>query len=497
MHPLELAILETFRATRETALSTTKLVESVMGESYTKAIDLIKSPDKLHERRGKQQKARLHRKLLYHINKLVDDDILKISGVRGRGEKLFELAIEGNVEITSGRKKITIRKNEHIATPIDDSKTITPYGRENWLARANAILLEGEQHETLGELADYLRQIDELVNDACGILRFETLLNTTIAEYEDFLSSIARLEHKIVMIISLPKTSDDTRILRFFRVYCENKPNNAEVIFNITPKVLQERRELLEQIITLGMQHTIKLNLKNSATHKAPIIAGTAGTYTLHNWEEYTKNRTQKGVAISGASVAIDLSGKERAHDLARLAARTLFLVGRARHLTRLREAGILLNHLDDTIRFWNFNLEDETLTAEINAAREVIDSFCTMHERIYRACGIPIRCRVRLSSAFGKYPGLTPRAYQKITVRGLTTLQQEIFVEHLCRREELCKEFDVDRIRVFRSGDARASDILRELSFLLNTYALPYITYDFSKLRGDLKLTEFFGGRQ
>jgi len=43
---------------------------------------------------AKRKKFQLHRKLLYYLNKLIDEKILRISRIQEKGEKTFALAIE-------------------------------------------------------------------------------------------------------------------------------------------------------------------------------------------------------------------------------------------------------------------------------------------------------------------------------------------------------------------------------------------------------------------
>jgi hypothetical protein len=48
------------------------------------------------------------------------------------------------------------------------------------------------------------------------------------------------------------------------------------------------------------------------------------------------------------------------------------------------------------------------------------------------------------------------------------------------------------DRLRIFRKSDFAVIDIIHELGILLNAYKLPFFTYDFSGLKGTVKLTNF-----
>jgi hypothetical protein len=59
--------------------------------------------------------------------------------------------------------------------------------------------------------------------------------------------------------------------------------------------------------------------------------------------------------------------------------------------------------------------------------------------------------------------------------------------------REKMFEIFDGgDRLRIFRSSSFKPSDILHEWSVILGTFKIPFFTYDFSGLRGMVKLTNF-----
>jgi len=487
MHRLEYAILDSFREDPE-AKSTTELVNRVMKKETE---EINKLQEQQQEKEAKRKKAQLHRKLLYHLNKLIDDELLEVKGTQGRGEKTFKLVHEGNITIRSGRKQVTIHKPTQIETPIDELKDAHSYHSENWLHKVNAIFLEAK--ETLDAIAEKTEKVAQQVNDAIGLLHFEKMLGS--GDPDIFLDRMRRQACKIVLCMSIPQ--DPRKILRFCRAYAQNRPKNLQIVFTINPTILQRHRETLEKVIEQFMQQNIKINFRNTSVHKAPIICGNAGPYTMSekDWKQYnTKKGLSEGVVVVGASIILDLKGDEHLHKLAKKAAETLFLVGRKR---RVRIENIKIGFMDDMIRCWNHDLERETLIEEINAAQEVVYEYSQMQERVYRACGMPIRCKIRISSAFGKLQGLSARSYKKMTVHGLNTLQETKYSEYLKRREEVARKFSADRIRIFRHGEGSAQEVFREAAFILNSYAVPYITYDFSELRGDIKLTEFLGGER
>lgn len=496
MHELEMAILEIFKLDPNGSYSTSNLVNKIFD---------IKEPD---EKRLKLKQARAHRKLLYHLNKLVSDNILAISGIQGKGEKLFALALqEGELEIQSGKKRIIIHKTSKIVTPIDDYDAVIPYSRREWLHKVNALLIDSTHYKSLGTLADEIVFTLSYVNDVVGVLRFDSLFGK-VQDYEDFFERLEKItldyNKRVALIISLPK-GEETHLIKVCKYFTNFKPGNVELIINVTPKDLHAKREFFNSIIPLFIKANIKFHLKNSMIHLPPVIYGNAGPYSvsLLDWRSYNSHerKTGQGLIIAGASIALDLAtNTDRLHIIGKRAAEALFLANTARlkHIEQFEpiRQKYTFNYINEHIRFWNYNMNEELFFEEINSVREVVNNFAELQERVYRAAAVPRRFKIVLSSAFKKFGNLSPREYKKIMVKGLHVLQEKPFLEFLKVREDLCKLFEADRARFFRSNGS-VEDILHELSFLLNTFALPLITYDFSELQGNLKLTEFFGGAQ
>ena len=123
------------------------------------------------------------------------------------------------------------------------------------------------------------------------------------------------------------------------------------------------------------------------------------------------------------------------------------------------------------------------------------LDEFCKAEETIFKSCGIPIRYRVVLSSAFERFDKdfMSPRTYKKFTVKGLDDFYTENAVQDIRQREDLFRIFcGGDRIRFFRDRTFTPEGIISEFSFLMNTYNLPLISYDFESMRGEVTLNNF-----
>ena len=489
MHRIEKAVIDCFSNQNQPVLSTSELVRTV----FVQEMRLL---DGLEEKLAKRERARLHRKLLYHLQKLVAANILEIVGIQGRGEKRFSLSSKES-SIVRGNTQVVIRKQDVLETPIDKLDGLVGFMRESWLYKVDALALEAKSFNDLYELSEAVEDFSQITRDVIGVLNFDVLLGK--GDTEEFIEVISRMQCSVSLVFDLEQLYDNKRLIRFCRSFALLRPQNASVVFSASAKALLQHQELLSKVIALFTKHSIKLNFKNNNVHNPPIVCGRAGAYSvsLKSWKSYLA-APKKGLVLGFASVIVDLK-TGHAHKLGKEAARALFLVARKRYelTSLLSKKGIVCSYGLDMVRLWNYDVSSETLVQEIKSTYEVISQFSELQERIYRACGLPIHSHISLSSAFAKAASLSSRSYSKVRVSHMNRLQQEDYLSLLRIRESLCKYFLCDRVRIFRYGSDEALNIFRELSFLLNSFSLPFITYDFSELRGDIKLTEFLGDNQ
>ncbi|MFT4304622.1 MAG: hypothetical protein ACMXX8_00890, partial [Candidatus Woesearchaeota archaeon] len=143
MREEEAKIIEMFKGSKNIELSTSEIVKKLYRNDYKKINDEISNnifDDKEKSEKLKRHKAQLHRKTLYHINKLVKDDILKVSKILGKGEKYFELAIGHENELIfqkSKKRKIVISKPTIPAMPIEgyeQKNIIKKFEEATWMS---------------------------------------------------------------------------------------------------------------------------------------------------------------------------------------------------------------------------------------------------------------------------------------------------------------------------------------------------------------------------
>jgi hypothetical protein len=210
----------------------------------------------------------------------------------------------------------------------------------------------------------------------------------------DFLARLDKIasdyQRRVMLIIRVQSIDDEVRLVRLCKEFCTTKPRAIEMVFNVTPRDLYERKTFFQAIIPFFAKAQVKIHLKNSSLHPAPVIYGNAGPYTIsaEDWRAYKGVREEmNGFCIGGASVAIDVAKarKEgaRLHDLAQKAAEALFLVGVARRRGNewqgsLRARGFSASFVNEHVRFWNYDLEPGLLD-ELEAAKQVLDEFSSV----------------------------------------------------------------------------------------------------------------------
>ncbi|MBU1975513.1 MAG: hypothetical protein KKG59_03865 [Nanoarchaeota archaeon] len=531
MHRLEHRILLIFKKEPNKEFSTTEIVKSVFSKEYEEIRYQLLSTQSDNEtkRTAQRKKAELHRRILYHLNKLVNDEILAVSRMKERGEKLFQLGFEsGDYVIERRKRKVMISKPKVPSVPIEtyeEEGIAKRFDKHTWISRMNSIIIQGDKFNDLTSLYTLLTKVFSYVNDCAGINQFEILLQKQ--NFEDITNFINKVNidtqdfnKEVSLVIDFANVNDSIRLTEFLYFYCHLNPQKIHLILKTDPKGMQKHRKTFETAIKLYSTAKRKINIHNNMVHHAPYLVGRAGVYTFEDpeWESFRKQRPDVLFCVCGQiSVIIDVhrffKQYNSAHDFRTLVmkcAKTLMIANRIQRLNSnnyfldLNKAAeprpedlYLLGK--NYIRLWNYNLEDprqKELFELLQSCKRNVDIFCRTEETIYKSCGIPIRFRIVLSSGFSKHQnqGLSQRRYLKRTIRSIKDFDDEEISRGLEERESLLSTFSkADRVRFFRAGEVKAPRIVSEFMMLMNTFELPFFCYDFAERKGELTLDQFF----
>lgn len=530
MHLIEQRILNKFKKEPLREIPTTEIVRAVYPEEYARITRDTNNEfsDKKLALKAKRKKAQLHRRILYHLNKLIEDGILKVTSMKGKGEKYFALCIEeGELIIEKKHRRIIISKpsiSTSLIEKYEEKNIVHKYDPEGWINKLNCILLESTNYTGLNKFYNQAYSLFSEINDALGLNNFEHLIeNNSLENLDEFLRRLdidTRDHERVVsLIINTRNISDDNKVYEFIKSFARINPRNITVVFKTQSKEVKTHEALFRNIVSEFSKEEIKLNIHNKEIHNAPIIIGKAGPYTIreHEWADYEENIRGKtlGLVIASTSIAIDVYRFFK-EDLSAADFRSL-IIKTAKTLLKINiiqnkksnEYFKRLNELNkpytkkffaytrNYIRLWNYDWREkkqEHIIDLLESTRQEIKKFCSTQHTIYRACGIPFNFDIVFSSVFRKFAkNLSSRKYIKTTIRKFKDYHSPEITSYMNIRERLFRILDGgDRIRFFRSGEYTPRDMTRELIFLMNTYYLPLVTIDFKERKGELKLTNF-----
>ena len=545
MNKIEQKIIHILTLNKNTDISTTKIVKEIFPEEYEEITQLLNNPQKDYEliRIGKRNKARLHRKLLYHLNKLTNEEYIQITKIEGKGEKYFTLNEDKTVQDKKSQKIqrvvesiSTLNEDSPSLTGIEeyeDKKIVKRFDHNNWLNRINSFVLESTKYPNIKKLYETLTELFPVYNDVIGLLDFQEIVEkNTVEELTNFLkkTNIDTKDYNkyINLVFDLTKIKNYVKVSDFFSYFSEINPDKIFVIFQTNSKTLSKQNRLISNVIKNFSKEKIRVNIQNIDLHKAPYLIGRAGAYTFNeeDWETYKEKVKGKtiGACCSETSIYIDIyrTFKDKVNysefrDLILKTAKALLL---ATSTQRKKSDSLFrpINKLNtgyqnkffsfsyNYIRLWNYDLlfkqeENEDsgfllFNDLLLSAVDELEDFCKSEETIFRSCGIPIRFNVVLSSAFKRFDKdfLSPRIYKKVLIKNLSDYYTEKIIKDIQRRESLYKVFKGgDRVRFFRDGKSSPDEIISEFHFLLTNHYLPLIAYDFRSLKGEITLDSFF----
>lgn len=522
MHKLDEAILQQFKKNPVVELKTGELVKEIFIEEYDAIIaaNRFRKLSLSEKREIKKKKAKLHRKLLYHLNKLEEEGFIKNSGFIGKGEKKYCLKLEeGELIIKNKNKQIIINKPASIATRIDgyiSENIISKYSKENWINKKNAILINAKSFNSITNLHKYLRTIYSIINDTIAIDNIEVLINNEPEEeIQRFLEQLNNdsEDYNIIinLLVDLFKIKENNKYKSFINSYSLKKPRKTRFIFGITPKEIR-KGGLLDFTIQELSKIKTKINLKNSSIHQEPIFFGRAGPYTL-NEKEYLlyKNKSKKenyvGAVVGEAAVAIDINklwsnngNFTKFREILNKTGQAMFEVCRKQlkyFSNEYKEDGKNLISIGKTyIRLWNQPFEGENVENYLRLLESInqeLKVFSNTQQNLYKSCGLPMRFNTVMSSCFVKFDPdfLSERRYKKTLISSLKQLQN--LKEVINTRSKAFEIFEgADRFRIFLDKRTNIDETMKILRYLFNLTQLPTVTLDHSGLSGDLKLTNF-----
>jgi len=532
MHAVELKIIQLLGRSSDKEWRTTELVQKLFSNDFEQIEQNLDSKDKLKVLEAKRKKAQLHRKILYHINKLVEEDYLFVAKIEGKGEKLFALNKQKKVEnkrdeeIRSVFESISDQnKDDALLSNLGsyiDKKIIHVFNEKNWTSKLNAILLRPITNTN--ELYQRISELHPNYNDVLGIYDFQEVIeHATIDDVLRFLKKIdldsKDYDKRICLHIDTTKQTNVSKIQSFVESITTLAPENISCVFSITNESLKDQTKLFKEITRLCNEHKVRLHIQNKTIHETPILIGKGGTYTIKrsDWKAYQELDIKRtiGLCFADASIAIDLRKvfeEEKPFEILKelfpKIAKTLILGTAALR----KKSDILFSKINELnkpfqhqffayatsyIRLWNYDMKADyfdSLTVHLQGAATELETIAKTQETVFRACGLPISVNLSLSSAFRKFAEtLSKRRYHKVTIVSKNDILSPEVKKHIEDRQSLLDIMSSDRVRFFRAENGTSKNVVDEFFILLELYKIPLFAYDFKKRQGEVTLDTFF----
>jgi len=532
------SILEVFRRNPHSVFSTSEIVK----KTEPKKFETIKGEldnefnDSERIKKAKRKKAKLHRKILYHLNKLVEKGILRVTKEGKKGEKYFALDIEEGEEIVIDKykkgKSIHISKPQTPAIPIEgyeQKRIIHKLEPSTWIERLNSILIECPMFDSFKGLIHFITTCFSNINDTIALNNFESCLedhepNQIIKFIQKLNDRCSDYGKKVSCSLEVSNIREDSKVLELLKAYKKEKVKNISFIFECENKDIDAKPTFFEKLIKIFSGSELNLYIKNKKICSSPYILGRAGPYKFdeNEWDDYKRELRGelKSVICSQATVMVDTDRffEEESRNLDKFKEFNLkiaesLLVTNSIQRRRSEEFFneiIKLNemHVKDIfifsrnyVRFWNYgwkreDFDPETLINLFTNSKKAVDKFCISEDTIYKSCGMPTRFRVAFSCAFEIFVKdiFSKAKYKKFQIKGIKDFYDEKIKKILEVKEKLFKVFDGgDLISFYRIGSLDPKDIVREILFVLNTYKLPFFRWNLKCIKeSDMKLNEF-----
>ncbi|MBI4017449.1 MAG: hypothetical protein HY366_00720 [Candidatus Aenigmarchaeota archaeon] len=474
-------------------------------------------------RKAKSAKAVLHRRVLYHLNRLMEHGLVRLTRTDSNGEKYYTLGLNGNEELVfeDYRKRTLVLTKPRVPSlpteAYEEKHVLVKFSGETWLETANALLLD------MQDLPSMFRAIGPLyseINDVIGISNFAMHANSAhdAAEFLKRTGSDAKdFGKRINLLVDVAELDKDgkQRILQMLK-HCAASEQPVSFVLEMSSKDVQTNFNFLQQ--AFASYEGRKLYFKNKDITSVPYLTGKAGPYTFDATE---MKRTEGSPVLLASQMTLMVDVKkfcetfsfsfEAFDDLIQRTLKSLFY-GNA---MQRRHAGVRFKNTmalggtlspfvmaRDYIRFWNYDFLRLTYDAKMmenvfRLIRKRAKEFCTAQESIYASCGMPARFRSVFSMAHASLSSdyfTTALDRSRLEVSALKDFYDQGFRENMRSKELLTDMFDGGfQLTVHKKGPYNTEDAVREVNMMLNTYKIPFFAYAADAPKGTLKNLKSF----
>jgi len=482
-----------------TEVSTAEIMQ-IISEEYRK----LKSEKKYNEAR------QLHRKILYYINTLVNERIIRLEKFGKHGQKYFIINVGEGEDLSSISpylsKKRIIGKNPVLpATPIEGYERdgiVKKFEPDTWSDRLNGVVVMCNQVKTKKDLFSLVEKLFDVTNDCICLENFELILNkgNILKELKRLDSQSDNYDKRVSCMIHISALDREK-----FKKIIKDIPNlkNIDFIYCVSDS---DNEKFLGELTSEYSKNKETIYIKNTERCKAPWFIGKAGLYSFRE-KEWLKLEKANCVACSQSSVIVDVKKFYEKYGLNAIKLTDLLMNISKSFLkynpVQRKKLSMYFKHnihnsdvygkdwLEaerNYIRFWNFGMLEPGIDQEkvldlVEKARTKVDDFCEAEEVMFNSCGMSIRFRVALSVASRKSKNdLSPAKYKKIEFENIEDLKSSAIKDKISGiRNISCLLNGGNPINFKRTGVyPKEDDMAKEIKFILNKYNLRFFAVDF-----------------
>jgi len=503
-------------------LSTNNLASTI----YSEYSELEKSNNK----DSKRKIAKFNRRLLHHINKLIDDGILRLSKHGEKGKKFYVLNIGDDEEITEispkYKKRITITKPALPILPIEgyeEQGIVLKYQDSSWVERLNSIIILCNKIKNKDQLENAIQRTFSVVNDCICLENFEEIINNEKTEplinFIEKLNSQCQDYGKLINCAVNISRIKKQNLIKILDKISSQKINKIIFIYVLDKTDFKENFNFLKSIVSAYIKNKKFIYIRNNQLLKAPAFIGSAGPYYFSE-KEWKERRKNPFYACSQSSIIIDVNKFHSIYGLDIEKFSQLMINISKSFLSsnsiQRRKAGYyfremfkikgsdrreLLELSRNYIRLWNYgvsepNIDQELVINMISEANKKMMEFARAEETIYNSCGMTTRFKLALSCAsVTSSEKLTPPKYKKIEIKNIEDIYHSKIKKEILDREKISNLFEGGNEITFNKigSNFDTESILRDISVIMDNLNFPLFSYNFKYIAGDMKLTSFF----
>ncbi len=507
------AVLHQMRKQPMKEFSTTDLVALVLAEEYADIEKKEKNPidDKQRKRETKRQKARLHRKLLYYLNALVEEHKLALTRVSAKGEKHFMLIDYNSQPEENGATTLPIAQLRTLA----EKEPLIVHDAAELLTRINSVLINTRKIKSPERLVKMVEAVIPLVNDALLLDNMEYYVNNILpGELVTLLKrTLSRIPDSLAanLLIDLDKVDDTERLMRTLAGLLPQAPRNIRVVCKTSAKSISEEESSFVSLLELFREHHADITIANKQTGIGPAFVGSLGPYILdkRRWELSIRNDNAPQIMIvsfNTVTLRLDemLRQKRTYHqitDSVLEVGKALLRVNYLQYLLEQKQFEPLIRinypHIIETnllsanmLRIADaFELsraDPATLPSFLSTLERTMLDFVIMERSIYKSCGMPLTFNLQLAGDSGARIMLANHECSQHEKDILTVAEQVASAFRNC--------FE---LTVSHRNRLTTREIAKSLEYLLTYYRLPILTYAFQhETEKALTLQAFLGDR-